>query len=150
MTIDQLRILVEQAATELVQRTERPHPVTVVLPLEGSTKVISLDGFPDDDVERADALSVLAARQMVPVNAACFGFIAEADSADGDVLLLVYGARQRGALVTAALIGPDGLSAFADPEPLEPTALPFIRPLQHAADTASPGEASGGGLPIIS
>ena len=150
MTIDPLRILVEQAATELAERATRPYPPTVVLPLEGSTKVISLDGFPDDDAERADALSVLAARQMVPANAACFGFIAEAESADGDVLLVVYGARQRGAMLTAAMLGEEGLaSAFVDAEPLEPTALPFVQPLQHAADTASPSEPPSGGLPII-
>lgn len=149
MTLDQLQLLIEEAARNLVDRTDRPHPVTVVLPLEGSTKVITLDGFPDEDAARHDALSVLAARQMVPVNAACFGFLAEATGPQGqDLLVAVYGARQRGGFVTAAAIVGDALSDFAPAEPLEPTAMPFLQPLQHAVDTAAPPEQSGG-LPII-
>ncbi len=152
MTVDQLRALIEAAAADLVERTDRPHPVTVVLPLEGATKVISLDGFPDDDEARHDALSVLAAREMVPANASCFGFISEATGPGGeDLLVAVYGARQRGGHVTAALVDDDGLGDFLPAEPLEPTAMPFLRPLQHAADTATPPSEGGtGGLPITS
>ncbi|MEE8602276.1 hypothetical protein [Euzebya tangerina] len=152
MTIDQLRMLVEEAAKDLVARTERPHPVTVVLPLEESTKVVALEGFPDEDGARKDALSVLAARQMVPANAACFGFLAEADGPDGqDLLVVVYGARQRGAFLTAAVLDePAGLGDFAEPEELEPSAMPFLQPLQHAADTAAPPTDAGPGLPIVS
>lgn len=151
MTLDQLKLLVEEAAKEVAARNERPYPVTVVLPLEGSTKVMSLDAFPDDDAERKAAMSVLAARHMVPNNAACFGLIAEATGSDGeDLLLVVYGARRRGGLLTAAVIGPDGLSDFVDPEPLEATALPFVQPLQHAADMAeAPDDPAAGGLPIL-
>ena len=154
MTLDQLHLLIEEAARGVVERTDRPHPVTVVLPLEGATKVITLDGFPDDDTARHDALSVLAARQMVPANAACFGFLAEATGPQGeDLLVAVYGARQRGGYVTAAVLDESGLGEFAPAEPLEPTAMPFLQPLQHAVDTASPppsaGPASEGGLPII-
>jgi hypothetical protein len=151
VTLDQLRALVEEAARDLVERTGRPHPVTVVLPLEGATRVVQLDGFPDDDAARHDALSVLAARQMVPANAACFGFLAEASGPQGeDLLVAVYGARQRGGYVTAALIDAGGLGAFAPAEPLEPTAMPFLRPLQHAVDTAAPPDPAGGpGLPLL-
>ena len=78
MTVDQLMLLMEEAAKNLVERTDRPHPVTLVLPLEGSTKVTSLEGFPDDEDARKDAMSVFAATQMVPNNAACFGVLAEA------------------------------------------------------------------------
>lgn len=153
MTVDQLRMLMQEAAKDLVGRTDRPHPVTVVIPSEESTKVISLEGFPDRDDDRKDALSLIAARQMVPRNAACYGFIAEATGPQGeDLLLVAYGARQRGGQLTAAVIGPQGLGDFAPAEELEPTAMPFLQPLQHAADTANPdagGGPAGGGLPII-
>lgn len=152
MTIDQLRLLIEEAAREVLVRHGRPAPVTVVLPLEGSTKVLSLEAFPDEDADRKAALSVLAAKQMVPANAACFGFLAEAEDPDGQELLLaIYGARRRGAFVMAATVAEDGsLSEFTEAEPLEPTALPFIQPLQHAADMSeAPDDPSAGGLPII-
>ena len=151
MTIDQLRALMEEAARDLVARAERPYPVSVVLPLEQSTKVIALDGFPDEDGARKDALSVIAARQMVPNNASCFGFLAEADGPGGqELLVVVYGARQRGGFVTGALLQDGGVGTFAEPEPLEPAAMPFVQPLQHAADTSSPPSGATSGLPIIS
>jgi hypothetical protein len=152
MTIDQLRGLMEEAAKDLVARTERPHPVTVVIPLADATKVLALEGFPDEDVDRKHALSVIAAEHMVPANAPCYGFMAEADGPEGeDLLVIVYGARQRGSQVTAALLTEEGLSDFAAPEELEATAMPFLQPLQHAADLAEAPEDGGGvaGLPII-
>lgn len=150
MTVDQLLLVVQEAARNLIQRTTRPYPVALVVPLPGSTKVTSLDGFPDDDDERTDVMSVFAARHLIPDNAACFGMVAEATGADGqDVLVVVYGARRRGSFVTAAMIEQDGLGEFAEPEPLEPTAMPFIQPLQHAVDMAEPASDPGGGLPII-
>lgn len=152
MTIDQLRALIQEAAHDLVDRTDRPHPVTVVIPLPDATRVLSLESFPDDDGARKEVLSVLAAQHMVPVNAPCFGFLAEADGPEGeDLMLIVYGARQRGSHLTAAIIGRDGLGDFVDHEPLEPTAMPFLQPLQHAADLATSDDPAGGtGLPIIS
>lgn len=154
MTIDQLRVLVEEAARSLAERHGRPLPTTVVVPLEGATRVTSLDGFPESDAERQDVLSVFAARHMVPENAPCFGFIAEATGPGGeDLVVVVYGARRRGAELMAATVAEDGeLSAFTAAEPLEPTAMPFLQPLQHAADMAEPpADPSGaGGLPIIS
>ena len=159
MTVDQLRILVEQAAGEVVDRHGRPVPVTVVVPLEGSTKVLSLEAFPDDDADRKEALSVLAARQLAPANASCFGFLAEASAPQGavsggaDLLVVVYGARRRGAWVMAAVLTADSdLGEFGEPEVLEPTAMPFLQPLQHAVDLAEPPSQPGqgeGGLPII-
>ena len=150
MTIDQLRALIQEAAHDLVDRTDRPHPVTVVIPLPDATRVLSLEAFPEDDAERKEVLSVLAAQHMVPANAPCFGFLAEADGPEGeDLMLVVYGARQRGSHLTAAVLTEDGgLSEFVPAEPLEPTAMPFLQPLQHAVDTAAPPEQSGG-LPII-
>lgn len=151
MTIDQLRALIEEAARDLVDRTDRPHPVTVVVPLAGSTKVLSLEGFPDDDGARKDALSVLAAQHIVPANGPCFGFLAEATGPEGeDLLLVVYGARQRGSHLTAAVLDAAGLGEFAPSEGLEPTAMPFLQPLQHAVDLATAEDpAAGTGLPII-
>lgn len=151
MTLEQLQLLVQEAAHQLVGRTERPHPVTVVLPLAGSTRVLSLETFPDDDTDRHELLSRFAAEKMVPVNASCFGLLAEAEAAEGgDLLLVVYGARRRGSFVTAAPLAEDGtLGEFVPAEPLEPTALPFVRPLQHAADLAEADrDDAGGGLPI--
>lgn len=151
MTIDQLHALMEEAARDLVARTPRPHPVTVVVPLPDATKVLALEGFPDADEDRKAVLSVVAAEQMVPGNAPCFGFLAEATGPAGeDLLLVVYGARQRGSHLTAALLDEDGLGEFAPSEPLEPTAMPFVQPLQHAADLASADDPAGGeGLPLF-
>ncbi|AXV07678.1 hypothetical protein DVS28_a2999 [Euzebya pacifica] len=152
MNIDQLRVLMEEAAANVTERHERPLPVTVVLPLEGATRVTALDGFPDDDTERKDALSVFAAQHMVPANAACFGLLAEATGPDGeDLMVVVYGARRRGSHVIAAMFDEDGaLTEFTPSEPLEKTAMPFVQPLQHAADMAeAPDDPAAGGLPII-
>lgn len=151
MTIDQLRMLMEEAAKQHVERTSRPHPVTIVLPLPGSTQVMSLQTFPDDDVDRKELLSHFAAEKMVPANAACFGLLAEAADGDGnDLIVVVYGARRHGSYVTAAVLDADGaLGEFAPAEPLDPDAMPFVQPLQHAADMAEADDQPGGGLPII-
>lgn len=150
MTLDQLKLLIGQAAEELAERHDRPLPVTIVVPLEGATRVVSLDAFPDTDGDRKEVLSVFAARHMVPDNAPCFGFLAEATGPDGqDLLVAVYGARRRGSYVMAASLQ-EGLSDFTDAEPLEPTAMPYLQPLQHAVDTAtSPEDGGAEGLPII-
>jgi hypothetical protein len=152
MTIDQLRALVEEAARDLVARTDRPHPVSIVVPLPDATRVVSLPDFPDDDHDRKQVLSAFAADHMVPAGASCFGFVGEASGPEGeDLLLIVYGARQRGSHLTAALLDADGPGVFAPSEPLEPTAMPFLQPLQHAADLAEATDPAGGeGLPIIS
>ena len=102
--------------------------------------------------ERKDALSVFAAQHMVPANAACFGLLAEATGPDGeDLMVVVYGARRRGSHVIAAMFDEDGvLTEFTPSEPLEKTAMPFVQPLQHAADMAeAPDDPAAGGLPII-
>jgi hypothetical protein len=143
MTIDELRTLCQEAARDLVTRHEGAIPAAVVVPLPGSTQVATLADFPHDDEDRHRALSHFAADRMVPAGAPCYGFIAEAelDAGEGaiDVVMVVFGARQRGSWVTAAPVGAAGLGQFSDAEQLDPTALPFLQPLQHAADLAQGG-----------
>lgn len=144
MTLDELRQLCQEAARDLVARYGSPLPSAVVLPLPGQTQVATLDGFPDTDEDRHLALSHFAADRMVPAGAPCFGFVAEAELAtdDGvvDVVVVAYGARQRGTWVTAAPLLDGRLGEFGPTEQLDAAALPFLRPLQHAADMAAPGE----------
>lgn len=144
MTVDQLRALCQEAAHDLATRHERPVPAAVVLPLAGSTQVSTLMDFPDDDQDRHRALSHFAADRMVPAGAPCYGFIAEAELDAGggvvDVVMVVFGARQRGSWVTAAPLADGALGPFSDAEQLDPSALPFLQPLQHAADLAQGGD----------
>jgi hypothetical protein len=144
VTLDELRQLCQEAARDLVARHGSPVPAAVVLPLPERTQVATLDGFPDADDDRHLALSHFAADRMVPSGAPCFGFVAEAELAtDDDVVDLVvvaYGARQRGTWVTAAPLQDGRLGEFSPTEQLDAAALPFLRPLQHAADMATPGD----------
>lgn len=150
MTLEELALICQEAARELVARGERPVPAAVVLPLPDATKVLVLDGFPDDDRDRHAAMSRLAAEEMVPRSAPCFGFVAEATLEDGDgdgeasgpgggvdVVVVAFGARGRGTHATAAPLDADGVGSWTPAEPLDPTALPFLAPLQHAADLAA-------------
>lgn len=140
MTIDELRTLCQEAARDLTDRHGRPVPAAVVLPLPERTQVSTLEDFPTQDQERFQALSHFAADRMVPSGAPCYGFIAEAELASDaeavDVVMVVFGARQRGAWVTAAVIDDDALGPFSEAEQLDAAALPFLQPLQHAADLA--------------
>lgn len=143
MTIDELRRLCEDAARDLAGRADRPLPTTVVVPGPSATAVTSLPEFPDDDVERFDLLSRFAADRMRPVDAPCYGFLAEAEAGGDDVVVVVYGARRQRARIAAAPLGADGeVGQFTEPEELDPTAMPFLSPLQHAADAADPGSAT--------
>jgi hypothetical protein len=143
MTVDELRTLCQEAARDLVTRHERPVPAAVVIPLPDRTQVTTLADFPADDQARFQAMSHFAADRMVPAGAPCYGFIAEAelaaDSESIDVVMVVFGARQRGAWVTAAPVEDDVLGPFSDAEQLDATAMPFLQPLQHAADLAQGG-----------
>ena len=143
MTVDELRTLCQEAARDLLTRHERPVPPAVVVPLPDRTQVTTLDDFPADDQARFQVLSHFAADRMVPAEAPCYGFIAEAelaaDSEPIDVVMVVFGARQRGAWVTAAPVEGDTLGPFSDAEQLDTAAMPFLQPLQHAADLAQGG-----------
>ncbi|MBA3621034.1 MAG: hypothetical protein H0W51_01765 [Euzebyales bacterium] len=145
MRMEELELVCQQAARTLAEQPQRPVPATVVLPLPAATRVLSLAEWPDDDPGRFDLLDRFASEVMRPAQAPCFGFVAEAlvDSDDGplDVLLVAYGARRHGARVTAAPLRDDGLGEFSAAEELLGTALPFLSPLQHAADAAAAPEA---------
>lgn len=144
MTLDELRQLCQEAARDLVARHGTPVPASVVLPLPAQTQVATLEGFPEADEDRHLALSHFAADRMVPVGAACFGFVVEAELAGADdavdVVVVAYGARQRGTWVTAAPLSDGRVGEFSPSEQLDPAALQFLRPLQHAADMATTGD----------
>ena len=147
MNLAELETVVADAARDLVAREARPVPTTVVLPLPDATRITSLPDFPDDDAERHDLLAAFARDRMRPENAPCFGFVAEAaveaEGGPADVLVVVVGARhQRGRVTVAPLTG-DGLGLFVPSEEVDPTAFPFLAPLQHAADAATPPDVTG-------
>ncbi|CAN5814350.1 MAG: hypothetical protein H0V93_01900 [Euzebyales bacterium] len=146
MRLDELELVCREAATQLAQRPTRPLPASVVLPLPEATRVVALTDFPDDDPGRFDLLERFARDRMRAANAPCYGFLAEglAGSQDGEpleVVVVVFGARGHHPRVTAAPLTPEGLGSFTDAEELEPTAMPFLSPLQHAVDAAQPPDA---------
>jgi hypothetical protein len=150
VTIDELRQLCEEAARDLVDRGGSPVPAAVVLPAPSRTHVTVLEEFPHGDDDRFLVLSHFAADHMVPAGAPCFGFVAEAELADDreavEVVMVAFGARQRGTWVTAATIHDGQLGPFSAAEQLDAAALPFLRPLQHAADMAA---ATDGGDDVL-
>lgn len=145
--MEELEVVCQEAARNLVERSPRPLPATVVLPLPASTRVLSLPDWPDDDHERTVLLERFAADVMAPANAPCYGFVAEgiadADSGPVDVVVVVYGARRNHPLVTAAVVNEDGVASFTAPEPLAPSAFPFLAPLQRATEAAQAPDAFG-------
>lgn len=150
MRIEELELVCREAALNLLKRAERPLPATVVLPLADATRVVSMPDFPDADPERFDLLSRFAQEEIRPANAPCYGFIAEAvaeseDGAPTDVVVVVYGARNHHPKVTAAPLVGGQLGEFAEAEDLEPTAFPFLSPVQHAVDASDPPDV----LPVI-
>jgi hypothetical protein len=150
--MEELEVVCQEAARSLLEREGRPVPAAAVLPLPDATKVTTFPDFPDDDPTRFDLLSNFAAEVMVPANAPCWGFVAEAvvttDTGTVDAVVVAFGARGQRGRVCAAALGDAGLADFQPAEELDAAALPFLRPLQHAADTARPPEQPGG-LPVI-
>ena len=158
MQFDELRFLTQQAALDLVGRG-RPVVPTVVLPGPSRTVLLALPDLPDDDESRHAVIAGVAADRVTADGVPCWGFVAEADVAGADGVLVAYGARRHAPELTAARFGPDGaLDAFVPAEPLDPTALPFLHPLQHAVDALGgvgdafadldPKRAGGEGLPL--
>lgn len=138
MQFDELRFLVQQAALDLVGRG-RPVVPTVVLPGQARTLLLALPDLPDEDEGRHAVLLAVAAARITADGVPCWGFVAEADVVGQDGVLVAYGARRHAPELTAARFdGADALDEFVPAEPLDPTALPFLHPLQHAVD-ALPG-----------
>lgn len=148
MRLEELEAVCQEAARGLLERDGRPVSPAVVLPLPHATRVLALPGFPDDDLARAHALGDLAADEMRPAGAPCYGFVAEAEQPDGQPLLVVvYGARGHQPRITAAMLHEDGLGEWVTAEDLHPEAMPFLRPLQAAAEQAEAAQPAVGGLP---
>lgn len=167
MQFEELRFVCQEAAVGLVAQG-RPVPPTVVLPGPERTRLLRLTGFPDHDEARHEYLARLAADELVTGQVPCWGFVAEAElEAGGDVVLVVFGARKHPPHLSAALAPQDAthLEEFVPSEELDPTAMPFLHPLQHAVDQLPAVETppdglggvigtdrdplGGGGLPIV-
>jgi hypothetical protein len=152
---EELRYVCQEAALDLVRSEGRPLPVTVVLPGRERTRLVKLPAFPDDDEERHGLLAQFAADEVVAGQVPCWGFVSEAVVAGQDAVVVVFGARKHAPHVTAALFGDDGdLVEFVPSEELDPTAMPFLHPLQHAVDALPaleqpPTPGGEGGLPIV-
>lgn len=152
MRLDELEHVCQEAARDLLAREGRPLPAAVVLPLPSATRVTTLPDFPDDDGVRFDLIERFAAEVARPANAPCYGFVAEGLAGPSenpvDVVVVAYGARGQPPRVTAATLDDDGVGDFTEAEDLDPAALPFLSPLQHAVEAASPPDAAGPG-PIV-
>ena len=135
MQFEELRFVTQQAALDLVGRHPRPIPATVVLPGRDRTLLLGLPDLPDEDELRHAVMAELAVTHVSGPEVPCWGFVAEAEVAGRDGVVAVYGARRHAPHLTAAWFGHDGqLEEFVASEPLDPTALPFLHPLQHAVD----------------
>ncbi len=132
---EELRFVCQEAAKDQAEQGERPIAPAVVLPGPERTRVVRLAGFPEDDEERHAFIRQFASDEVEKNLIPCWGFLAEAELADGtDVVVVVYGARRHAPVVSAAPITEGGLGEFLPDEPLDPTAMPFLHPLQHTVD----------------
>lgn len=135
MQFDELRYVCQQAALDLVRERPRPLPAAVVLPGPQRTKLVTLPRFPDDDEARHAVLAQLAADEITANEIPAWGFLAEAEVGGADAVVVVFGARRHAPHLTASRFTPEGdLDEFVPDEQLDPTALPFLHPLQHAVD----------------
>ena len=134
MQFDELRFVCQQAAVRLFAEQPRPIPPTVVLPGPDRTQLVTLPDFPDDDAARHLVMSQLATDRVSGPRVPCWGFVAEAQVADREVVVVIYGARRHHPHLTAATIEGTELADFVDDEPLDATAMPFLHPLQQAVD----------------
>ncbi|MFA9445864.1 hypothetical protein [Egicoccus sp. AB-alg6-2] len=156
MQFEELRYVCQEAAIDVVARG-RPVPPTIVLPGPERTQLVALTDFPDDDETRHALIAQFAADRVTPEAIPAWGFLAEAEVGGLDALVVAFGARRHAPHITASRFGVEGgLEEFAPSEELDPTALPFLHPLQHAVDAlpaqapegSPPGDVFGGTLPI--
>ena len=139
MQFEELRFITQQAAVDLSEKHARPLPPTVVLPGPARTLLLTLPGLPDEDELRHLVIAELAAEHLTGDGVPCWGFVAEAEIGGDDAIITVYGARRHTPHLSAAMFDEDGsFGEFVTAEELDPTALPFLHPLQHAVD-ALPG-----------
>jgi hypothetical protein len=139
MQFEELRFITQQAALDIVGKYDRPLPPTLVLPGPARTLLLTLPALPDDDQQRHTVLAEIAAEHLTGGAVPCWGFVAEADIAGLEGVVAAFGARRHTPHVSAALFATEGgLDEFLTAEELDPTALPFLHPLQHAVD-ALPG-----------
>ena len=135
LQFEELRFVCQQAAIELLRTRGRPLVPAVVLPGPERTRLMVLPELPEDDEARHRVLSELAREHVAAPGVPCWGFVAEAEVGGSDVALVVYGARRHPPHLTASPFEEDGdLGEFVPAEELDPTALPFLHPLQHAVD----------------
>ncbi len=160
MQFEELRFVCQEAADDLVRSRGRPLPPTVVLPGSQRTRLVTLPELPDQDEARHAVVAQLAQDLVTAEAVPCWGFVAEAEADGADVALVVYGARRHAPHLTASRFTSEGaLAGFVPEEELDPTALPFLHPLQHAVDALpgvgdvfgafDPKREPGGGLPIV-
>jgi hypothetical protein len=139
MQFDELRFITQEAALDVVTKHARPLPPTVVLPGPARTLLLTLPSLPDEDELRHLVMAELALEHLTGEGVPCWGFVAEADVGGEDGVVTVFGARRHTPHISAALFDESGsLTEFVRAEELDPTALPFLHPLQHAVD-ALPG-----------
>jgi hypothetical protein len=139
---EELRFITQQAAIDVAGRHPRPLPPTVVLPGPARTLLLTLPDLPAEDELRHAVLAEIASDHLTGEGIPCWGFVAEAEVAGRDGVVAVFGARRHVPHVSAAWFTTDGgLDEFVSAEELDPAALPFLHPLQHAVD-ALPGAQS--------
>jgi hypothetical protein len=144
VNLDELEAVCREAVRGLLEREDRPLPTAVVLPLPGATKVTTFPEFPGDDDGRAELLTRFVDDVMRPAGAPCYGFVAEGLTAGGDeVVVVAYGARRHHPRVTAAPLNGAAVGDFVVAEDLDPVAMPFLAPLQQAAEAAAPPPETG-------
>lgn len=135
MQFEELRYVCQEAAIDVVGRG-RPVKPTIVLPGPERTQLVALPDFPDEDEARHTLIAEFAADRVTPEAIPAWGFLAEAEVGGADALVVVFGARRHTPHITASRFADEGgLAEFAPSEELDPTALPFLHPLQHAVDS---------------
>jgi hypothetical protein len=145
---EELRYICQEAAIDVLREHGRPLPPTLVLPGRERTRLVTLPGFPEDDEDRHTVLAQVAEDELKPDEVPCWGFVSEAEVGGTDAVVVVFGARRHAPHITASPFTEEGeLAEFVPSEQLDPTALPFLHPLQHAVDAlaALPQDDAGPG-----
>lgn len=156
MQFAELRYVCQEAAVDLVTKHDRPLPPTVVLPEPQRTRLLTIPRFPPGDEARHEIMAAIAQDELTAKQIPAWGFVAEAEIDDEDAVVVAFGARRHNPHITASRFGPEGgLVEFVPDEELDPTALPYLHPLQHAVDALPameepPGPIDDdGGLPLV-